>query len=84
MSSSTNAPDQKPTAVAVEVDSTRLHVLLADGRELYVPLDWFGWLSSATDVQRADFEIIEGGRGIWWDAIDEGLSVPGLLGLPHH
>ena len=83
MSSSTKAPDQVPTAVRVEVDTHWLRVSLADGRELAVPLEWFGWLASASPEDRAEFEIIESGQGIWWEAIDEGLSVPGLLGLPH-
>jgi hypothetical protein len=38
--------------------------------------------ASATEAQRGDLAIIEGGAGIWWDQLDEGLSVPGLLGLP--
>ena len=29
-------------------------------------------------------EYIEGGLGIWWEELDEGVSVPTLLGLPHH
>ena len=48
-----------------------------------MPVSWFPWLAVADDAQLADFEIIEGGEGIWWDALEEGLSVPGLFGLPH-
>jgi hypothetical protein len=77
-------PDLRPTAVAATVDDDRLSVTLADGRKLIVPLAWFGWLEGATDAQRADLQIIEGDLGIWWDELDEGVSVPGLLGLPHH
>lgn len=83
MSSSTKAPDRVPTAVSVDVDEDWLRVGLADGRELAVPLEWFDWLGSAPPDARRDFEIIEAGQGIWWVAIDEGLSVPALLGLPH-
>jgi hypothetical protein len=46
-------------------------------------VDWFEWLTAATDSALADFEIVDDGQGIWWNAIDEGLSVPGLFGLPH-
>ncbi len=49
-----------------------------------MPVAWFDWLKDATISDLADFEIIEGGQGIWWNAIDEGLSVPWLFGLPHH
>jgi hypothetical protein len=83
MSSSTKAPDQVPTAVQVVVDAEWLRVSLTDGRELAVPLDWFPWLASSPPRDRSDFGIIEGGQGIWWEPLDEGLSVPGLLGLPH-
>jgi hypothetical protein len=63
------------------VSSEQLAVRLADGRELIVPLAWFDWLASAPPAQRADLEIVEDGRGIWWPSLDDGLSVAGLLGL---
>ena len=84
MTSSITLPDLRPTAIAAAVGDDRLSVTLADGRQLSVPLAWFAWLQGATDVQRSDLEIIEGGLGIWWDELDEGVSVPSLLGLPHH
>jgi len=83
MSSSKNEPDTFPSATAVEVDHDWLRVDLRDGRQLSVPVAWFDWLKGATDSDLADFEIIEDGQGIWWNTIDEGLSVPGLFGLPH-
>ena len=83
MSSSIKAPDRHPTAASAEIDGERLHVTFMDGRDLYVPVAWFGWLSSATDNQKLDFEIIEAGEGIWWRQLEDGVSVPGLLGLPH-
>ena len=84
MTSSIPRPDTRPTAVAATVDEDSLTVVLADGRKLIVPLSWFGWLESADVVQRSNLEIIEGGLGIWWNDLDEGVSVPTLLGLPHH
>ena len=84
MSSLISAPDVRPRATSAVIDGDRLRVALADGREVSVPLPWFRWLNEATDEQRADFEIIEFGLGIWWEALDEGVSVPWLLGLPHH
>lgn len=83
MSSSTKAPDRVPTAIAVSLVADRIHIELADGRELRVPIEWFEWLTSASEDQRRDLRIIERGEGIWWDQIDEGLSVPALLGVPH-
>lgn len=41
------------------------------------------WLHDATAEQQADMTIIDSGLGIWWEQLDDGLSVPGLLGQPH-
>jgi len=48
-----------------------------------VPVGWFKWLADASDDELADHRIVEGGQGIWWEKVDDGLSVPGLFGLPH-
>ena len=84
MSSLVSAPDLRPRASAAVIDADRLRVSLEDGRELSAPLAWFHWLDGATAKQLLDFEIIEYGLGIWWEELDEGISVPWLLGLPHH
>ena len=63
------------------VAAGRLHVTLVDGREVIVPLSWFDWLADATDEQRSQPALIEGGEGTWWEQLDESVSVPGLLGL---
>ena len=84
MTSWITTPDPRPRAVSATVDAERLRVALADGREVSVPLTWFSWLADADQRQRADVEVIEYGLGIWWASLDEGISVPWLLGLPHH
>jgi len=84
MTSSITHPDHRPTATAAAVVGDRLRVMLNDGRELFVPVSWFDWLAEAPDAKRSDLEIIEGGLGIWWEQLDDGVSVPSLLGLPHH
>jgi len=58
-------------------------VHLVDGREISVPLDWFPRLHHATDEQRQQWELIGQGVGLHWEAIDEDISVAGLLGLPN-
>jgi hypothetical protein len=83
MSSSTRIPSGVPTAVSVTVTPEWLRVRLADGREIAVPTAWYGWLAAASDADRGDLELIEGGQGIWWNRLDEGLSVPGLLDMAH-
>ncbi|HKF39315.1 MAG TPA: DUF2442 domain-containing protein [Ktedonobacteraceae bacterium] len=40
-------------------------------------------LHHATAEQRQQWELIGQGRGIHWEAIDEDISVAGLLGLPN-
>ncbi len=52
-------------------------VELEDGRTLGVPLAWFPRLLHATPAQREDFELSR--RGMHWDALDEDISVEGLL-----
>lgn len=54
---------------------------LQDGRSLLVPLAWFPALLRATDAERQDWRLIGGGSGIHWQALDEDISVPRLLGL---
>jgi hypothetical protein len=70
-------------ATRVYFDAGRLHVCLSDGREISAPLNWFPRLYHATDEQRQQWELIGKGVGIHWEAIDEDISVAGLLGLPN-
>lgn len=67
--------------IAVGVSCTRhtLNVVLADGRTVLVPLAWFPRLLEASPKQRAGWELIGGGIGIHWEAIDEDISVASLL-----
>jgi hypothetical protein len=67
--------------MAVEVSCTTdtLNVVLADGRMVSVPLAWFPRLLAASPKQRAAWELIGGGIGIHWEAIDEDILVASLL-----
>jgi hypothetical protein len=56
---------------------------LEDGRAVSVPLEWLPRLKNASDAQRRAWELIDGGEEIRWEDLDEDLSVPVLLGLPH-
>ena len=68
-----------PRADKVWFDEVSMHVTLADGREVSVPLEWFPSLRDATDEQRKKYRLIGKGVGIHWEEIDEDLSVAGLL-----
>jgi hypothetical protein len=66
-------------AKAVEFDDLMMRVMLTDGREVAVPLMWFPTLRSATAKQRARYEIAGGGISLHWPALDEDISLAGLM-----
>lgn len=57
----------------------KMHLVLDDGRELAVPVDWFPALRDATSEQRKNFRFIGGGEGIHWEDLDLDVLVEGLL-----
>ena len=71
--------DGEPLATGVELSETMLKVVLDDGRELSVPIEWFPRLRDATSKQRANWRFIGRGEGIHWSDVDEDISVAGLL-----
>jgi len=83
MSTSVPSTDQRPRAASVVVEEGRVRVVLTDGRDIGIPMAWYPWLANATPEEQADFGIIEDGLGVWWERLDDGLSVPGMLGLSH-
>jgi hypothetical protein len=50
---------------------------LSDGRTIGVPLAWFPRLLHSTPEQRECVRI--GSRGLHWDALNEDISIAGLL-----
>jgi hypothetical protein len=64
-------------ATSVRFDDDSMWVELSDGRTLGVPLAWFPRLLRATPEQRDACRIT--GRGLHWTALDEDISVTGLL-----
>jgi hypothetical protein len=73
------AVEARPRAVDLTVTDDELNVVLADGRRISVPLTWFPRLLHADPAQRQIFELLGDGEGIHWPAVDEDLSVAGLL-----
>lgn len=71
----------KAESLAVDVSCTddELAVVLSDGRTVTAPLAWFPRLLEASPAERADWELIGGGVGIHWEAVDEDISVASLL-----
>jgi Protein of unknown function (DUF2442) len=68
-----------PPATQVSVTDEVLTVELADGRTLSVPIVWFPRLANGTREERSQWRLIGLGEGIHWPALDEDISVAGLL-----
>jgi hypothetical protein len=72
-----------PITARVYVTEDTLTVDLEDGRTLAVPIEWFPRLVHATPDERGNWRLIGRGEGIHWPALDEDISVAGLLaGIP--
>lgn len=71
--------DVIPLAASVQCSDAELIVALKDGRTISVPVAWFPRLAQADSRARAHYEILGDGEGIHWPAIDEDISVIGLL-----
>ena len=78
---STSTVKIEPLATDVSFTEDSLCVVLQDGREVKVPLEWFPRLRDATVQQRQDWRFIGGGIGVHWEGIDEDISVESLLAV---
>jgi hypothetical protein len=68
-----------PLALSVTLTPDTLSVDLSNGRTISAPLAWFPRLLHATAAERKKWRLIGKGHGIHWEAIDEDISVEGLL-----
>ena len=57
----------------------KMIILLGDGRELSVPLEWFPRLRNATKEELKKWRFIGNGEGIHWEDLDEDISVEALI-----
>jgi hypothetical protein len=62
---------------SVRFDEHAMWVELSDGRTLGVPLAWFPRLLRVTPEEREQVELSR--VGLHWDALDEDISIAGLL-----
>lgn len=77
MNSSVRKP--APRAMLVVCSDDELRVSLIDGRWLSVALAWFPRLAHASPSERAQYELLGDGEGIYWPKLDEDISVAGLI-----
>ncbi|MFI0844598.1 DUF2442 domain-containing protein [Mesorhizobium sp. IMUNJ 23232] len=64
-------------ATRVTFDQDSMWVSLSDGRTLSVPLAWFPRLLHASPAELQEVSISS--RGLHWEALDEDISIAGLL-----
>ncbi|MBL8504826.1 MAG: DUF2442 domain-containing protein [Methylobacillus glycogenes] len=76
---STSAIKLDAHVVDVSFGNEALHLVLADGREISAPLEWFPRLRDANDVQRRNWRLIGKGVDIHWPEIDEDIAVTTLM-----
>ena len=57
--------------------ATHVHVTSSDGRTIATPLWWYPFLDRLSDEQLNTIELMH--EGIWWEAVDEGISVKSML-----
>jgi Protein of unknown function (DUF2442) len=65
------------SATEIRFDDHTMWVALDDGRTIGVPLAWFPRLLQATLEQRQAVEF--SAFGLHWEALDEDISIAGLL-----
>jgi hypothetical protein len=65
------------SATRVRFDADSMWVELSDGRTIGVPLAWFPKLLRCTSEELERVRISS--RGLHWDAMDEDISIAGLL-----
>ena len=66
-------------AQRVALTEDALVVDLVDGRTISVPLTWYPRLAHGSQAERAHWRLIGEGEGVHWPALDEDLSVDGLI-----
>ncbi len=70
---------EEASAIAAAVTSDEIVVWLRDGREVHTPMSCSWRLMKAPASKRRRIEFLGGGMGLHWPAIDEDLSIDGLI-----
>lgn len=65
--------------IDVSFTATALHFVLADGREISAPLEWFPRLRDLNEKERNHWRLIGNGIGVHWPDLDEDIAVKTLM-----
>jgi len=76
---STLTIDREALALELGFTEISLIVYLDDGRSVSAPLAWYPRLAAGTKKEREHYELIGDGEGIHWPALDEDISVEGII-----
>ena len=60
-------------------ENNMICILLSDKKEIRFPVETNTKLKMASDLQRANIEIICNGTGLHWPDLDEDLSMTGII-----
>lgn len=69
----------EPAAIKAWTEGRKVFVELTDGRTVGFPADRFRILKAATDEQLKEVAIRLNGYALRWDALDEDITVPGIV-----
>ena len=66
-------------AAYASVDNERVTLTLDDQRKVSAPIEWYPRLQHATPVERNDWQLIMGGRAVFWRSLDIAISAKAML-----
>ena len=66
-------------AINLSFGNHKMKVVLEDGRELSIPLEWFPKLRDATESELNNWRFIGDGEGVHWKELDEDILIENLL-----
>jgi len=74
-----NLPVAEPTAIRAWAEGRNIFIELHDGRIVGFPANRFTRLSEASEEQLKQVKLEVNGFALRWEALDEDITVPGIL-----
>lgn len=72
-------PQVEPAAIRVWTEKRMIYLELTDGRIIGFPASRFRRLRDASDQELAQVRLELQGHALRWEAIDEDVTVPGIV-----